>query len=192
MSGIDPALIGFYERIEAAELPVFIGGSVGSSLWGEPRSTLDIDLVIAAGREDAERLVAACPADRFYVPPLEVVRRELARGGEGSFNIIDMETSLKADCYPQGADDLNRYGFATAVEIDLEDLGRVRVASPTYLVARKLRYFAMGGQDKHLRDIRGIIQASGDRLDQAAIEAWASESGTLQAWRACRDRVGEE
>jgi hypothetical protein len=192
MSGLDPDLIRFYELIESVDLPVFIGGSVATSVWGEPRATLDIDLVIAAEAPDAERLLSAFPSERYYAPPVDVVRQTLGRASPSGFNIIDMTTSLKADCYARGRDELNLYGFATAEQIDLQEFGRVLVASPTYLISRKLRYFAMSGQDKHARDIRGVIMGSADRIDHAVVERWAKESGTLETWQDCLRRAGEE
>jgi hypothetical protein len=192
MSGVDPDLIRFYSLIASVDLPVFVGGSVAASLWGEPRATLDIDLVLAAEAADAERLLSAFPAERYYAPPVEVVRRTLDRAGPGGFNVIDMTTSLKADCYAQGRDELIRYGFATAVPIDLQELGLIQVASPTYLIAMKLRYFAMSGQDKHLRDIRGMVMGCADRIDRAVVERWAAAAETLEAWRDCLRRSGEE
>lgn len=192
MTGVDPALIAFYECIDAVDLPVFVGGSIATSLWGEPRATLDIDLVIAAEDTDAERLHAAFPADRYYAPPVEVIRQTLFSASPGGFNIIDMETSLKADCYAKGLDPLQQYGFDTAVEIDLDELGVVRIASPTYLIAMKLRYFALSGQDKHVRDIRGMIMGSGDRIDHRMVEHWVQNEQLRMVWRDCLQQPGEE
>jgi hypothetical protein len=45
-----------------------IGGSTASSIAGEPRSTLDIDIVAALGESDVPALVAALSPE-FYVAP---------------------------------------------------------------------------------------------------------------------------
>ena len=37
---------------------------------------------------------------------------------------------------------------------------------------RKLEYYREGGSDKHLRDIRGMLQVSGGQIDHAALEEW--------------------
>ncbi|MBA3938344.1 MAG: nucleotidyl transferase AbiEii/AbiGii toxin family protein [Planctomycetes bacterium] len=187
----EPALLEFFQRIDAVDLPCFIGGSVATTFFGEPRLTLDIDLVVAAGEADAERLMSAFPEERYYRPPLETVRRELQRGAAGGFNVIDERTGLKADIYPSGDDPLNAYGFAHALARDA-GTARVLVASPTYSVARKLRWFAMSGQDKHLRDIRGLLASVPERIDHAVVEEWAADAGVLEAWRACLRRIGEE
>ena len=182
-------LLDFFRRFDDHDLPCFIGGSVAAMLFGEPRFTLDIDLVLAVLPEDAER-IAACFDERFYVPPLDVMRREIARGSKGSFKIVDSE-GLKADCYPAGEDALNRYGFATAIELDVDGL-RVRAASPTYLCAMKLRWWAISQQDKHLRDIRGLLAISPELIDRAVVTQWATSSGTLAQWADCQARAGEE
>ena len=187
----EPALIDFFRRIAAVDLPCFIGGSVATTFFGEPRLTLDIDLVVAARDTDAERLLAAFPEELYYRPPLETVRRELERGAAGGFNVIDERTGLKADIYPSGDDPLNAYGFAHAVERESGAV-RVLVASPTYSVARKLSWFAMSGQDKHLRDIRGLLASVPERIDHAVVEHWATVAGATAAWCACLRRIGEE
>jgi len=192
MNGVDPDLIRFYDHIEAVDIPVFIGGSIAASVWGEPRATLDIDLVIAATGSDAERFSSAFSPERYYVPPPEVVRSTLTKASSGGFNVFDSQTTLKADCYVKGSDELNHYGFATAVDVELGDLGRTKVASATYVIAMKLRYFAMSQQDKHLRDIRGIIMGSRDAIDFAMVERSARVSDTLEFWQDSLRRSGEE
>jgi hypothetical protein len=190
MTSADKELLAIYGRLQATGLPCLIVGSVASSAYGEPRSTLDIDVVVKADGKDAERILSAFPGDRFYVPPIEVLRRELSRSN-GTFNIIDSETSLKADIYPAGSDPLIAYAFDHAQSCVLGGQ-MVRLAPPTYLVAMKLRYFAMSHQDKHLRDIRGILAVSADRVDKAMVERVAIESGVAEAWSDCQRRAGDE
>lgn len=191
MIGVDPELLRFPLCIEAVDVPCMIVGSVASMAFGEPRSTLDIDLVIAARPEDAERLISAFDPGRYYLPPVEVIRRELMRS-EGTFNIIDGETSLKADIYGMGNDALNRYGFAHRIAISIDNLGDVYVAPPTCVIVGKLRYFSMSRQDKHLRDIRGMLALDTTGMDLPMIDQWAERIGVMEAWRSCRERAGEE
>ncbi|GAB6274284.1 MAG: hypothetical protein STSR0004_11470 [Peptococcaceae bacterium] len=44
-----------------------ITGSIVSSLQGEPRSTYDIDMVIAIQKSEAKKLVEAFPPPDFYI-----------------------------------------------------------------------------------------------------------------------------
>jgi hypothetical protein len=187
---VETDLIRLYRMLAATGLPCMIGGGFATILLGEPRSTLDIDIALACVPTDAERICAAFPGDRFYVPPVEVVRREIARGARGSFNIIDSITSYKADIYPAGDDELIAYGLAHSQEMATGH-GDVRVAPVTYVIAIKLRYFAISHQDKHLRDIRALLHLHAGGFDPAVVERWASIAGVEEAWRACQQRVGE-
>ena len=57
-------------------------------MYGEPRLTHGIDVVVALRAGDAPRLAAAFPAPEFYVPPPEVIRLEVGRAVRGHFNLI--------------------------------------------------------------------------------------------------------
>lgn len=166
-------------------------GSVASTAWGEPRTTIDIDLVIAATVEDAERIAGCYPQARYYTPPIETLRRELARGPRGTFNIIDSDTGLKADLYPGVSDPLNAWGMARRQPLELEG-GTIFIAPPACVIAGKLRYFAMSRQDKHLRDIRGMLRLAGPHIDHHVVDHWARVAGVEAEWRDCQARPGAE
>ena len=103
---VDEGLRRLHERLASTQLPMFIGGAVAAMWYGEPRSTLDIDVVLAAMSADAERIAGAFPPAGFYVPPLDVLRQGLARSHDGQFNVIDLVSGLKADIYVAGDVDL--------------------------------------------------------------------------------------
>ncbi|MFW6456831.1 MAG: nucleotidyltransferase domain-containing protein [Planctomycetota bacterium] len=58
----------FTGRLEAAEIEYFVTGSVASIIYGEPRMTHDIDLVIDCGESDIDDLLDAFPEEGFYRP----------------------------------------------------------------------------------------------------------------------------
>ncbi len=191
MSILDAGLRRLYETIAATGLPVFVGGSIAAMWYGEPRSTLDIDLVIRAEPAHAELFVNAFPQDAFYLPPVDIIREELRRGSGGQFNVIDLASGLKADIYVAGDDPLIGYGFDEAVE---QETGGVilNIAPATYVVAMKLRFYAISKQDKHLRDIRGVLAISPEAVDTARVLEWAIRFGVEDTWRACQESPGEE
>ena len=51
------------------------------------------------------------------------------------------------------------------------------VAPPEYVILRKLLFFREGGSSKHVRDVRALLAAQGDKLDYAALERLAEERG---------------
>ena len=54
------------QTLEDAGIEYMVTGSVASSLQGEPRSTHDIDLVVALQRSAIQKLIDAFPPPDFY------------------------------------------------------------------------------------------------------------------------------
>jgi hypothetical protein len=191
LTPLDPDLVRFAEHLEAHDIPCMVVGSVASTVWGEPRSTLDIDLVVAAKPEDAERIAAIFHEPRYYAPPVAVMRREIARGGRGTFNLIDTATGLKADIYPGADDPVNVWGMARRVPVET-GVGIIFIAPVSCVIAGKLRYYAMSRQDKHLRDIRGMLRLTASQLDRGFVDEVAQQHGVVDAWADCLARPGVE
>ncbi len=172
-------LFQFIDPLEHAQVPYAVVGSVASSLYGEPRATNDVDVVIQIAPADAGRLVQAFPPDRFYVPPEEVVLVEIGRTHGGHLNIIALESMTKADLYPLTPREREWFTRRRALEIS----GRtVWFAAPEAVILHKLRFFREGGGERHLRDIRGMLAVSGDCIDSAAIADACARTGLAAEW----------
>ena len=75
-------------------------------LYGEPRVTYDVGLVVFLRAKDIAGLPAAYPASEFYLPPADVIAVEVAREQRGHFDIIHPDSGLKADFYTANRDEL--------------------------------------------------------------------------------------
>ena len=159
----------FASRLNVADIAYIITGAVASIIYGEPRLTHDLDLVVMMKREDIERLVRAFPSTEFYCPPPEALRIEITRPYRGHFNLIHHGTGAKADIYLAGEDDLHKWAFSMRREFVFEG-ERVWVAPPEYVIVRKLEYYREGGSEKHLRDISGILELSPKEIDFKQLE----------------------
>lgn len=102
----------FLRRLNATGIRYMITGGLAAIIYGEPRLTNDVDLVIALGPDEVDRLVSAFPAPAYYVPPAEVVRDEAARPRWGHFNLLHVDTALRADVYALGDDELGAWAMA--------------------------------------------------------------------------------
>jgi hypothetical protein len=58
--------ISVAQILEACGLRYLVGGSLASSMNGEPRSTLDVDIVVAMAASDIDRLITGL-LDRVYL-----------------------------------------------------------------------------------------------------------------------------
>lgn len=170
----------FVERLERLAVPYMVTGSAASMIYGEPRLTLDLDLVVDLVVERASDFLAAFPETEFYRPPLEAVRRECARESRGHFNLIHHETGMKADVYLASSEGLHRWGLAHRRRIPFGG-GHLSVAPPEYVILRKLEFFREGGSEKHLRDIRAML-AAGIELDRGFLDRELRARGLESVW----------
>ena len=61
------------------------------------------------------------------------------------------------------------------------------LAPPEYVIVRKLEYFNEGGSDKHLRDIRGMLDVSGDLIATVELESMIRERYLDEAWERVKE-----
>ena len=158
-----------------------ISGSVASILYGEPRFTNDVDFVVFLREREIAMLTEIFPAPEFYVPPLEIIVSEVSRPTKGQFNVIYADTGFKADFYTAGRDEFNAWGFRNSRQMTYRG-EQVTVAPPEYVIVRKLEYFREGSSDKHLRDIRAMLNVSSDVIDREALNEWIKIRGVEKEW----------
>ena len=158
-----------------------VTGGLAAIIYGEPRLTNDVDIVLQLEPGAAERLIAAYPAPAYYTPPIEVVRVEAERTAHGHFNIVDVETSLRADVYCLGGDPLGAWAMERRRGIPIAGAD-IWVAPIEYVILRKLEYYRMASSDRHLGDIAAMRRISGSIIDQPALAAWIERLGLKSEW----------
>jgi len=178
-----PSLTGaFISRLNDLKIPYAVTGAVASIIYGEPRLTHDLDLIVMLKAEDLGRFVKAFPSREFYCPPLEVMRIEIRRRHRGHFNLIHHETGAKADVYLVGEDELHQWALSNKREFVVEG-EKVCVAPPEYVIIRKLEYYREGGSEKHLRDIAGMLELSAERIDMKTLQEKIEQYGLTREWK---------
>jgi hypothetical protein len=141
-----------------------IGGSIAASVAGEPRSTVDIDFVVAITEAQIPATVAAfSPA--FYIDE-ESLRR--AVGAHGTTNLIEQATQIKVDLFIAGGTPLDELQLRRRRTIDLGEGRTISVHPPEDILLQKLRWYRDGGEtsDRQWRDIVSIVRVQGQRLDR--------------------------
>jgi hypothetical protein len=156
-------LFQFIDPLEQAAIPYAIVGSIASSVYGEPRATNDLDLVVQLSLRDAERLVGAFPGERFYVPPVEVVAAELARSHGAHINVIALDSMVKLDVYPLPATQSGWFEKRRSLEIAGRNLW---FAAPEVVILHKLIFYREGGGGRGGASSRGRWTEDGGRIDR--------------------------
>jgi hypothetical protein len=174
----------FVAPLEHLGLAYCITGSVAASVYGEPRLTADIDVVIVLRVSELDALRNLFPDTEFYVPPNETLRLQLARPSRGMFNLIHHATQFKADLYLAVQDPLHAWALANRRRVDLGVVSGW-IAPPEYVILRKLEFYREGGSDKHLRDVRFMLRNT--TVDSEFLETEVARLGLGTQWRLCRD-----
>lgn len=169
----------FLEGLERLGLPYCVTGSVAASVYGEPRLTADIDIVLLMKDADIQTLRSAFPHTDFYVPPEESLSEAIARKSHGTFNLIQHKSQFKADIFIAAGDPLHTWALKHRRRIDLGGSG-AWIAPPEYVILRKLEYLREGGSDKHVRDIRFILAATA--VDREFLVQEISRLGVRAEW----------
>lgn len=177
-------LAPFIDPLERLDLPYCVTGSVAASVYGEPRLTADIDIVLLIQLADIGKLRSAFPESDYYVPPVETLAIETARGQRGTFNLIHHASQYKADIFVAAQDPLHRFALNKRRRVALEGM-QLWIAPPEYVIVRKLEYLREGNQDKHVRDIRFVLRETD--VDRLWIEVEVERLGLHAQWNACRN-----
>lgn len=171
----------FVERLESVGAPYMVTGATAAILYGQPRVTNDLDVVLSLNDTTRRGLLNAFPETEFYVPPESVIRAEQARTQRGHFNLIYLESGFKADIYLVGTDPLHAWALPLRRRLPWSERTGITVAPPEYVVLRKLEFFREGGSSKHPADIRAIQQITG--LDEALLLPWLHRLGLVELWK---------
>jgi len=172
----------FVARLNRTGIRYMITGSVACIIYGQPRMTNDVDLVLEVRSRSVEKIAEAFPLDAFYRPPLENLMIEAARPLRGHFNLVHHDTGLRADVYTVGEDPLHHWAMEKRKSFEIQG-EPVWLAPPEYVILRKLEFYREGGSDKHLRDIAGILEMAPDYLNTDWLQEKIRYYGLTREWQ---------
>ena len=163
-----------------------ITGSVASSLQGQPRSTHDIDMVIAVQRSKAHDLAEAFPSLDFYLDEHSILD---AIGRQSMFNLIDLETGDKVDFWILTDEAFDRSRFSRKVTEKFMGT-EIQVSSPEDTILAKLRWAKLcGGSEKQFVDALRVYEVQYGKLDVDYLEHWVKQLNIQSLWKRLMDEA---
>ena len=180
----DTFLRSVIETLERLGLPYIIGGSVASSIYGEARSTRDVDVSVMLPLEQVGSFVQAFQSLDYYVFADAIIDAVIARQ---PFNIIDAQSGYKADIFvvdPQHPTPLEQRALQRRRRQVYDETSGAQAVfySPEDVIVYKLKYYLEGRMPKHLRDIGAMLVVQGEALDYDYIAEWAERIGAADVW----------
>jgi hypothetical protein len=166
------------KRIESVNIEYMVVGSIASMVYGEPRLTRDMDIVIDVGAEDAQKFEQLFKQPEYYCPPIEIISDEIQNRGQ--FNLLHISSGLKIDVIIKKVTAFDNSRFSRVMRTELWEGFSANLASPEDIIIKKLEYYREGGSEKHIRDIRGII--SNTEIDKSYLEEWIAKLHLQNEW----------
>lgn len=173
------------ETFDRLGIRYLITGSQATIVYGEPRFTNDIDVVVSLNRAALGEFLQSFPPPEFYVS--DTAARE-AIDSTGTFNVLHPSSGLKIDVIIPGHSPYEVGRFQRARTIQITPELSAKFASPEDVIIKKLDFYKLGGSDKHLRDIAGVLRISGDSVNRAFISKVAGQFGLSEVWKLAQDR----
>ena len=163
-------------RLDQLRVEWLTGGSLASSVHGEPRATQDVDMVVALRPRHVKPLWEALRRD-YYV---DVDEMRAAVRTPSSFNAVHFASAIKVDFFVAGDDPFEAERLANRQRIEMP-AGVLHIDTAEHTVLRKLEWYRRGGEasERQWRDVQAIARIQGDRLDRDRLAFWADRLGVM-------------
>ena len=150
-----------------AGISYMLTGSMAMNYYAQPRMTRDIDIVIAIGPEDVDRVAALFRPD--YHVSEENIRESIAH--ESIFNLIHQESVIKVACIIRKSSQYRRAEFERRQKIAIDDFITF-IVSKEDLIISKLSWAKDSHSEVQLGDVRNLL-ATG--YDTDYLQRWTRE-----------------
>ncbi|NJK65259.1 MAG: nucleotidyltransferase family protein [Microcoleus sp. CSU_2_2] len=160
-------------------IPYYITGGVAASIYGDPRTTRDLDLVIELNRDSIAGLVEVLETAGFYCPPGAVEDMQNGRGRV--LSVTHMTFVLNADMMLNADTEFDRSKMARRRLEALDEAGieQFWIAAAEDIVLSKLLWRKQSRSQKQWIDVLGIMKVQSDHLDRDYLTEWAEELGLI-------------
>jgi hypothetical protein len=167
------------ERLEELGVPYYVTGSEALGRYGEPRQTMDLDLVVDLDAAGFGRIAPGFDEAYLIAEPVDF-------GGHVIASLISKTTLDKVDLILDRTDAWARSAMARRQRFEHPRHGPVWIASLEDLILAKLEW-SEGVSELQLRDCRNLIVVNRDVIDWEYVERFASVLGIADRLAGVRD-----
>lgn len=154
------------QRLEKAQIPYMLTGSMSANIYTKPRMTRDIDIVIELEKPHVKGLINVFKED-FYIDA-DSIQEAITR--KGMFNIIDNSSLVKIDFIVRKNEPYRKAEFERRRQIKMDGLS-LWIVSAEDLIISKLFWAKDSHSEQQLSDVKNILK-SVPAIDQVYLKKW--------------------
>lgn len=158
-------------RLESANIPYMLSGSVAANFYTIPRMTRDIDIVVQVQAPDAERIYSLFSGE-FYVDK-DMIRNAVIE--RSMFNIIHNEGVVKVDFIVRKDSEYRKLEFERRRSILFEG-SKINIVSAEDLIISKLYWAKDSMSEMQIRDVRNLLKTVSG-IDSGYMAKWINTLG---------------
>jgi hypothetical protein len=165
------------EILKDLKIPYAITGGFAISVWGRPRSTADIDIIVELQEKNIKPLANKVVAiDKNIYADEDMIRDALVHKSE--FNFIHPDSGLKVDFFVLANNPYNKLKIKRAILRDVFGVTKAYFVSPEDLILSKLLWAKESDSWKQKEDVKTVLKNSEIKLDFEYLKSWAKKHGT--------------
>jgi len=164
-------------KLDQGGIAYMLTGSMAMNYYAQPRMTRDIDVVVAVGPNDVERMVSLFEAE--YYLSKESMRESVAH--ESVFNLIHHESVIKVDFIVRKQNEYRRVEFERRQKVSILDF-TTYIVSKEDLIISKLWWAKDSHSEIQLGDVKNLLAIGYDR---EYVERWTHELGLNNLLQEC-------
>ena len=171
-------LVKIANILDKIGIPYFVTGGMAVLIWGRPRFTADIDIIVELELKEVDILVdyLSSLGEDSYVDK-EMIKDALI--SEGEFNFVHGDTGIKVDFWVLKKEPFELSKLKRRVGKDI--IGKkVYFSSPEDLILSKLLWRKQGAGEKHIEDAESVIRISKEKIDMDYLKEQAEKLGILE------------
>jgi predicted nucleotidyltransferase len=168
------------EILDQIQIPYMVTGSLASSLYGEPRSTHDIDMLVELKESHISELLSVFSAPEYYLTESSIRQAIQAKR---MFNLLELSTGDKIDFWIVTDDKFDQTRFQRRIRDEIEGVA-LSVSTPEDTILMKLRWSIFsGGSEKQFQDALRVFEVQYGVMDHQYLNHWVEELKIEELWR---------
>ena len=172
---IEDLLVKISSILDKLQIPYAITGGMAVSVWGRPRYTHDIDIIVKLVSKNIRVLAKELlDVDKDVYVSEETIKQALENGGE--FNFIHPASGLKVDFWVVD-NKSDKKEIERGIRKEIENC-KINFVSPEDLILSKLVWYEMSQSTRQLEDIESVLRIS--KVDLKFVKDLAKKQGTIK------------